>query len=78
MNYNVYWEGGCYRTLNRRDAAITGLKWIKEGRQVNAVLTWKNPATGEIEAHALPFGNAWKWTEQKWRTIVDSLKGGAS
>lgn len=77
MTYNVYWEGGCYRTLNRRDAAITGLKWIKEGRQVNAVLTWKNPATGQIEAHALPFGNAWKWTESKWRTIVDNLKGGA-
>jgi hypothetical protein len=76
MTYNVYWEGGCYRTLNRRDAAITGLKWIKEGRQVNAVLTWKNPATGEIEAHALPFGSSGRWTFKKWSSIVDSLNGG--
>jgi hypothetical protein len=78
MMYNVYWEGGVYRTPNRRDAAIVGLRWIKDGRQVSAVLTWKNPATGEIEAHALPFGNAWKWTDSKWKTIVNSLKGGAS
>ena len=48
MMYNVYWEGGVYRTPNRRDGAIVGLRWIKEGRQVAAVLTWKNPTTGEL------------------------------
>ncbi len=79
MFYNVYWEGGVYRTPNRRDGAIVGLRWIKEGRQVNAVLTWKNPATNEIEAHALPFGSSGRWTFKKWKSIADSLtiNGGA-
>lgn len=73
MTYNVYWEGGCYRTLNRRDAAVVGLRWIKEGRQVNAELTCKSATTGEIEAHALPFGSSGRWTFKKWKELADAL-----
>jgi hypothetical protein len=73
MMYNVYWEGGVYRTPNRRDGAIVGLRWIKEGRQVAAVLTWKNPTTGEIEAHTLPFGSSGRWTFKKWKEVCDAL-----
>lgn len=73
MTYNVYWEGGCYRTLNRRDAAVVGLRWIKEGRQVNAQLTCKDNATGEIKAYALPFGSSGRWTFKKWKELADAL-----
>lgn len=77
MTYNVYWEGGCYRTLNRRDAAAVGLRWIKEGRQVNAELTCQDAVTKEIKTLALPFGSSGTWTFKKWKSIAESL-GGAS
>ena len=76
LTYNVYWEGGCYRTPNRRDAAVVGLRWIKEGRQVNAELTCQDAATKEIKAFALPFGSSGRWTFAKWKLIADSLNGG--
>jgi len=75
MTYSVYWEGGCYRTPNRRDAAIVGLRWIKEGRQVNAELTCRDAATSEIKTFALPFGSSGRWTFTKWKSIAESLGG---
>lgn len=77
MTYNVYWEGGVYRTRNRRDAAEVGLRWIKEGRQVSAELTCQNPTTKEIKTFPLPFGSSGRWTFIKWKSIADSLNGGA-
>lgn len=77
MTYSVYWEGGYYRTPNRRDAAAVGLRWIKDGRQVSAELTCKSPTTGEIKTLALPFGSSGRWTFKKWASIVDNLNGGA-